>query len=85
MKSETVQALFGWCATINIALLIWWFLFFWLAHDAMYQFHSRLFEMSVATFDAIQYAGLALFKIGIFLFNLGPYLAMRIVGRSAHY
>jgi len=42
--------------------------------------HSKWFNLSVDKFDAIHYSGMALFKIGIFLFNLVPYLALRIVG-----
>ena len=56
------------------------FLFFWLAHDWVYRFHSRIFKLPVETFDAIHYAGMAFFKIGIFLLNLVPYLALLIIG-----
>jgi hypothetical protein len=35
--------------------------------------------LSIEKFDAIHYAGMAYFKIGIFLFHLVPYLALRIV------
>ena len=80
MTLETASAILGWCAAINIGLLIWWFLFISLAHDFTYRFHGKLFKVSVETFDAIHYAGMAVFKFGIFLFNLVPYLALKIVG-----
>ena len=38
-----------------------------------------MFNVSVEAFNAIHYAGMALFKIGIFLFNLVPYWALLIV------
>ena len=38
--------------------------------------------MIAAQFDALHYAGIALYKIGILLFNLVPYIALRIVGRA---
>ena len=79
MTVEMASSFFGWCAVINIGLLLWWFLFFWLAHDWMYRFHGKLCRMSVETFDAINYAGMAGFKIGIFLLNLVPYLALVII------
>jgi hypothetical protein len=47
----------------------------------MYGFHSRWFHLSVEQFDALHYAGIALYKIGILLFNLVPYIALRLVGR----
>jgi len=69
-----------WCAVINYGVLLLWFLFFLLAHNGMYRLHSRWFHLSVEQFDALHYAGMALFKIGILLFNLVPYIALRIVG-----
>ena len=80
MTIEMIRAALAWCAVINIGLLLWWYLFFILAHDWMYRFHSKWFDIPVEKFDAIHYAGMAFLKIGIFLFNLTPYFALRIVG-----
>ena len=80
MTLETIRAVLAWCAVINIGILIWWLLFFILARDFMYRYHCKWFELSDERFDTIHYSGMALFKIGIFLFNLCPYLEMRIVG-----
>jgi hypothetical protein len=80
MALETVRAALAWCTVINLGLFIWWFLFFIMAHDWMYRLHGRWFKMSVERFDALHYAGMALFKMALLLFNLVPYLALRIVG-----
>ena len=80
MALETVRAALAWCTVINLGLFIWWFLFFITAHDWMYRLHGRWFKMSVERFDALHYAGMALFKMALLLFNLVPYLALRIVG-----
>jgi hypothetical protein len=40
---------------------------------------GKWFKLTVERFDAIHYAGMAFFKIGIFLLNIVPYLALRIV------
>ena len=79
MTIELIRNALGWCALINMGLLLWWFLFFILAHDWMYRFHGKWFNLSVERFDAIHYTGMLLFKIGLLLFNLIPYLALRIV------
>ena len=79
MALETIRNMLAWCSVINLGLLLWWFLFFTLAHDWTYRLHGKWYNLPVETFDAIHYAGLALFKVGIFLFNLVPYLALRIV------
>ncbi len=80
MTFETIRAVFAWCSVINIGLLLWWLVFYVLARDWMYQLHCKWFKISEERFDTIHYAGMAIFKIGIFLFNLVPYLAMRIAG-----
>jgi hypothetical protein len=80
MTLELIRNALGWCAVINLALLIWWFLFLALAHDWTYRLHNRWFSLSVERFDSIHYAGMAVFKMGILLFNLVPYFALRIVG-----
>jgi hypothetical protein len=69
-----------WCAVINYGVLFLWFLVFVLAHDWMYRWHGRWFHLSVDQFDVLHYTGMALFKIGILLFNLVPYIALCIVG-----
>ena len=79
MTIDMIREALGWCSIINIGLLLWWFLFFTLAHDWVYQFHGKWFKLSVDNFDAIHYAGMAFFKICIFLFNIVPYFALRIV------
>ena len=79
MTIETIRDVLGWCAVINLGLLLWWFLFFMLAHDWMYRIHGKWFKLPVERFDAIHYSGMAFFKICILLFNIVPYLAIRIV------
>jgi hypothetical protein len=51
-----------------------------LAHDFVYRLHGKFLQLSVERFDAIHYAGMAFFKMSIFVFNVVPYLALRIVG-----
>lgn len=51
-----------------------------LAHDFMFRFHGKWFKLSVDTFDAIHYGLMGFFKLGIILFNIIPYFALRIVG-----
>ena len=80
MTIEIIRDTLAWCAVINIGLLLWWFILFILAHDWMYRMHRKWFNLSVERFDAIHYAGMGTFKMGILLFSLVPYLALRIVG-----
>ena len=80
MELEVIRAFFAWCSVINIALLLWWAIFLLFAHDWTYRLHSRWFKISVEQFDAIHYGAMAAFKLGVLMFNLVPYFALRIMG-----
>ena len=80
MTLEIVRSTLAWCTVINWGLLLLWLLFFIYGRDWMHRLHGRWFKLSYETFDAIHYAGMALFKTAIIVFNLVPYLALRIVG-----
>ena len=79
MTIEIISSVLAWCAVINYALLMLWFLVFWLAHDWLFRLHGKWFTLSVENFDAIHYAAMAFFKLCLIVFNLVPYLALRIV------
>ena len=80
MTLEIVRSTLAWCSVVNLGLLILWWLFFSLAHDWTYRMHGRWFRIPVDRFDTIHYTGMAFFKLAILLFNLVPYLSLRIVG-----
>jgi hypothetical protein len=79
MSIEIARGVFLWCAVVNSGVLLWWLLFFVLAHDSMSRLHGRWFRVPADQFDAIHYTGMAVYKIGILLFNLVPYVALRVV------
>jgi len=80
MTIDILRNFFLWCWIINMGLLLWWYLFFTLAHDWMYRLHGKWFKLTKESFDAIHYGGMAFFKICIFVFNLVPFLVLLIVG-----
>jgi len=82
MSIESVRRALLWCAVINYGILVIWFLFFMLAHDWIYLLHSRWFHMSVEQFDMLHYAGMAIYKIGVLLLNLVPFIVLHIVDRN---
>lgn len=79
MKIEIVQDVLFWSFMINMAFLLYWFVFFALARDFIYGLHSRWFKISSQQFDAIHYGGMAFLKLLILVFNLVPYLAIMVV------
>ena len=80
MTLEIVRDVLAWCSVINLGVLLWWMLFFALARDLTYRIHSKWLKLPEEQFDALHYGGMGLYKLGILLFNLVPYLALRIVG-----
>ena len=71
-----------WCLVVNYVILLWWFGVFVFARGWMYRLHSRWFRISEERFDAIHYAGMAVYKIGVLLFNLAPLIALLIMSRQ---
>lgn len=80
MTLEVIRDVLGWSGVLSLGMLLFWWLFFVLGHDLMYQMHGRWFKLSVETFDTVHYAGIVFFKVCVFVFIIVPYLAMRIVG-----
>ncbi len=74
-----VKAMLLWSLAINYVLLILWFAVFVCAHDWLYRLHTRWFKLTVETFDAIHYAGMAVYKIGIILLNLTPWATLYLL------
>ena len=77
---ESLRTLLPWSLAVNTALLCLWFAGFVWAHDTLYRWHSRWFRLSPETLDAIHYAGMALFKVGIFLLNLALLPGLDLMG-----
>ena len=78
MTVEALRDMLAWCTVIDYIILLIWFFFIVFAHNWLYRIHSKWYKISREKFDEIHYAGMALFKIGILLFNLAPYLALRL-------
>lgn len=76
MTSTELRDILLWCAGINYAVLLVWFGVFVYAHGWMYRLHTRWFSLSVETFDALHYAGMSVYKIGILLLNVVPIVAL---------
>lgn len=83
MTVESAQGVLLWCLVINYGILLLWFLVFRFGHDWMLKLHSRWFQMSKERFDSAHYVCMAVYKVGILLFNLSPYVALRLIGLHA--
>ena len=68
-----------WCAVINYAILIFWWLTVVLKWDWPYDLSARMFKIPRERVDAINFAGIVFYKAAIILFNLAPLIALYIV------
>jgi hypothetical protein len=73
---EMVRSALLWCTVINYAVLLIWFLLYVLAHERLCRLWGRWFHLTAGQFDAINFGGMALYKLGILLFNLVPLIAL---------
>lgn len=78
MTAEILKSFFMWCSILNIVLLIYIWLMFWLRHDWIYKMHTRWFKISEQQFDALWYGLLGFYKLSVFLFNVIPFIALTI-------
>ncbi len=79
MTIELLKDVLLFCVAFNYAVLLVWFSVFVFAHDWLYNLHARWFRLSVESFDSINYAGVALYKIGNILFFAVPLIALYFV------
>jgi len=77
---QTLTAFFKWCTIINVALFILSAVMIIAAPDFIYDWHGQLFHLPREAFDVVLYSFLGLYKIVILVFNLVPYVALRVVG-----
>ncbi|CAN5848954.1 hypothetical protein BH23PLA1_BH23PLA1_29290 [soil metagenome] len=80
MSLEVLRDFFLWCTVISSGILLVWFLFFAFARDWMKRFQGRWFRLSNEQFDMLHYGVIAIFKIGIILFHLVPFIVLCIIG-----
>jgi hypothetical protein len=80
MTLEIARSFFLWCSIINYVLLLIWALPVMYWRDGVYRLWGRWFRLSLEQFDMINIAGITLYKMGVFLFNVVPCIALYIVG-----
>jgi hypothetical protein len=73
-----LQAFLLWGAALNYAVLLFGVLAWTLAGDRLYRLHARFFAIGQAEANAAVYLMLGLYKLGIWLLFLIPWLALRL-------
>jgi len=79
MDIETARNALLWCTVINYGFLIFWVVLYALARTSLHRLWGCWFRLTTEQFDALNFGGMMIYKLGIFLFNLVPYVALIIV------
>lgn len=79
MDIVSVTSFFGWCSVINIGILSFTALFLMLFKDSLVAIHSQLFNLEQKVLLSIYFKYIAGYKVLILMFNLVPYVALKII------
>jgi len=82
MDIQILRAFFGWCTVLNLGLMIYIYLMVTIAGDFVYWTQSKFFPISRETFDTVVYCWIALYKSVWFVFNLVPWIALKIIAKN---
>jgi hypothetical protein len=80
MTVETAKEFLLWCAIINYTIVLAWFLPIAFARERIHRLWGRWFRLTAEQFDALSFIGIAVYKVGILLLNVVPYIALSIAG-----
>ena len=83
MEAEKLTAFFKWCSIINGIILVLAIIGIVLGPEVGHALQSQMFQVAPGTLSAALYLFLGMFKIAWLVFNVVPYVALRIVGGSA--
>jgi hypothetical protein len=75
----TLTEFFGWCSVINVALLASAAIAILLFAGPVRRIHSGMFGISEDDLPRAYFEYLARYKLGILIFNIVPYIALRLM------
>jgi len=78
MSIEMARSILLWCTVINYAALMIWFLLYMAARGWLCRLWGRWFRLTAEQLDALNFGGMAVYKLGILLLNLAPCVALYI-------
>ena len=76
---ETLTELLGWASVINICILIIASISVMLMRNAMISLHGKMFGLDSVDLSRAYFQYIAQYKIAIIVFNLVPYIALKII------
>lgn len=78
-QMDSIARFLGICSVMNIIMLLVSSILFIAMQDTIYKIHSKWFDVDRKTFTAILYAFLGFYKILLFVFNIVPWIALKLM------
>lgn len=82
MPIDHLTAFLGWCSVINIGILAITSIVIVLFKRPIAHIHGSMMELSRSNLNHLYFQYLAFYKVSIFIFNLVPYIALKIVAHG---
>ena len=79
MTAETLTIFLGWCTVLNSSVLLLSTILLTTLKEPILKIHSRLFGLDEETLSLTYFQYLGNYKIAIFILNLVPYIALKIM------
>lgn len=79
MTLTVLRDFFFWNSVINMGLLLFSLTIILTARKMIYKIHGSMFNLSDSQLNQIWYTILGFYKIAVFVFNIVPYVALRIM------
>ena len=76
---ELLTTFFGWCSVINISLLVLSTVSLIFMREPILRIHSKLFKLKQDSLLLIYFQYLGNYKIAILIFNVVPYIALKVI------
>ena len=79
MTLDNLREFLLWCMVINVGLLIFSSLMILAMRNWVYRLHGKMFRLPEEKVASAMYKFIAFYKILIIVFNVVPYIALRII------
>jgi hypothetical protein len=76
---EILTQFFGWCAVINMSLLVITTVSIMIFEEPISKIHNKLFAINEEKLQLLYFQFIAYYKLAIIIFNLVPYFALKLI------
>jgi hypothetical protein len=76
---DVMREFFGWSTVISMGLLVFTMILLFIIKEMAWRMHSKMFDIEESDIRLAYYRYLGHFKIAIIIFNMVPYIVLRIM------